>query len=85
MEEHRADNHKLETCTDCGKKMEIKLLAIHKTKCNNKPTICKYCELVVTKEELHDHEYMCGSKTELCQMCGDPVPLLGIYFINYRI
>ena len=77
VEEHYIENHKLEDCRDCGKKLEKRLFLSHTKKCKDKPTICTYCTLDVPIKDLHEHEYMCGSKTENCVYCGELIPIMG--------
>ena len=76
-DDHFNENHKLQDCGDCGKKLEKRLLSSHKKKCLEKPALCGYCELSMPRSELQDHEYICGSKTEKCHLCGQLVPIMG--------
>lgn len=76
-EEHMEEFHIIKSCDDCGKKYEARFLNSHQKKCMYKVVMCKYCELSMPKNELHDHEYTCGSKTEKCPDCAKLVPIMG--------
>ncbi len=70
-------------CFQCKEKVPIEEFEEH-LESHNKPTEpekkeednndinveCKYCSLLVDKNELDEHEQMCGARTVECEICG---------------
>ncbi|XP_045680345.1 XIAP-associated factor 1 isoform X2 [Phyllostomus hastatus] len=63
----------------CQQTMQKHLLEFHETtECQERPTDCKFCGVVVRLGKLKIHEHHCGSRTELCLDCGQFVVVRGL-------
>ena len=45
----------------------------HQSECSKVPQPCKFCQTVVSQNDLVQHLNICGSKTEICKDCGEYV------------
>ncbi|XP_045680343.1 XIAP-associated factor 1 isoform X1 [Phyllostomus hastatus] len=79
MEEHCETGHQQVGCAMCQQTMQKHLLEFHETtECQERPTDCKFCGVVVRLGKLKIHEHHCGSRTELCLDCGQFVVVRGL-------
>ncbi|XP_068174180.1 XIAP-associated factor 1 isoform X3 [Antennarius striatus] len=71
LEQHREEQHGQVKCSKCTQKMERRHLKDHETdECQERLSVCHFCNLELPWEKQGEHLLVCGSRTDLCEDCG---------------
>lgn len=70
-EAHEEEFHKKVFCKNCDQCFEgPAALANHELICDQKPKICKFCQLQIKFKDFSEHIYRCSTRTSKCEFCN---------------